>query len=514
MRKRRNITAILISATLAAACFFPITALAGASYNTLDNTSFQDSISNADWNNPAGDVYSENNRLVFPETSTGDTKLITKAAVKVNKMLTNMFDADYRMQIQKLPAGEEFVLACGLSSIEGAIGNEGNVEIVLLNNGGIQAEVRAYETEGEAVQLLEPISLGISEGDSIHVEMDLTTKQHYTVKLNGKEIFDGEIPVTGAGRLGFLQTGKCHVVVSDVRIGVYSYDRPENCNVEEHFDDGGYNKALLTNTMYTPDKYFPLSISVEKYNDDYVLMHRNSGLSYISTKYQYSNFEISFDIPYWQRKDIIDEEGNIVTPKSGWIGVTYGDEAIEQIGWVYVDAPDMIYFTNSSQVQSLRGENRVLADLANTKYDFFAEEETRGFSVKIKLVDAHLDVAVKWMEESEYETVASYELPYGNTPTGYIHIWGCEPNNFAIDNLVIKNLDEDPNLIETEVVRTNVEVPADYSYEHEKVVYRDQSNFQWYILIPCTAAASILWIAITLVVKRYKNRKETSRDEK
>lgn len=160
MRNKRSVTAILISAALVATCFFPATAFAGASYKTIDSTSFQEKISSSDWNNPEEDVYSENNKLVFPQTSTADTKLITKTAVKVNEMLPNMFDADYRMQIQKLPAGEEFVLACGLSSIEGIIGSEGNVEVVLSNNGGIKAEVRAYETEGEAIQLLKPVSIG------------------------------------------------------------------------------------------------------------------------------------------------------------------------------------------------------------------------------------------------------------------------------------------------------------------------------------------------------------------
>ena len=79
---------------------------------------------------------------------------------------------------------------------------------------------------------------------------------------------------------------------------------------------------------------------------------------------------------------------------------------------------------------------------------------------------------------------------------------------------MIKNLDESPNLIEPEVVQTNVAVPEDYNYKPEDMLYKNQDTFQWYILIPCAAAVSILWVVIIRVVKRYKNRKEMSCNEK
>ena len=56
---------------------------------------------------------------------------------------------------------------------------------------------------------------------------------------------------------------------------------------------------------------------------------------------------------------------------------------------------------------------------------------------------------------------------FAPSPTGYIHIWGSEPNNFAIDNIVVTNKDKNPRLIETEYKAGTVIVPEDYIEKYQ-----------------------------------------------
>lgn len=526
MKKGLKFTVFLLTAVCIAACFRPITSYAGRSKVAVGNSSFAEKINNTIWNNPEGDVLSENNKLVFPAESTEDTRLISKSALRQNELTPVMFHAEYAIKAAQLPEGQEFVLACGLSSIESRLGEEGNVELALANNGGITAALRAYEAEGEATILAEPQKTGVSQGSSFKVELTLTSGQEYTVKVNGKEIYNGTLPVNGEGRIGFLQTGGCRVEISDMNIDIYSYDTPENPNIEEHFDGGTFDTSKLTSYMVWSYGYFPCYVKVEPYNDDDVLMFRNSGIAYLGTKYKYSNFELTFDVPYLQRTDVKQEDGTTELPKSEWFGITYGDEYIDTLDYAYsFQSPEMVFFTRGSGVYSLKIFKKQLADLSKTNHAFFDPGENRGFSVRFSLVDAHIEIGIKWMDEGNFTTVASYDLPDGVTPTGYVHIWGSEPSNFAIDNVVLKNLDENPKLIETEYKSGKVIVPEDYSYEPMEMVYRtgldmageeeskEKAVNNWYLMIPCAAAVAVLCVVIPLLVGKMQKRKERRSDE-
>ncbi len=519
MRKKIRLTAVLMFIAMCTACFLPMTSFAGISYEVINNTSFEEKISSAIWNNPESDVLSDNGKLVFPEESTEYTRLISKTAVKQSKELEKMFDAEYTLKPIKIPKGKEFILACGLSAIESVAGEEGTVELVLTNNGGITASLRVYETDGEPTELAKATKIGASVGSNLNVSIQLTTSQKYTAKINGKQIYSGKLPISGAGRIGFLQTGECHVEISSMNIMTYSYDTPENSNIEEHFDDDGFNASLLyAKMLFSYSKYYPSSLDVQEYNGNEVLMFQNAGQGLISTTQQYSNFEMTFDVPYLQRVAESDEDGNTIVPRSGWIGITFGDEAMSQGTDRYVDAIDMIYFASGSQVRSLKKESTpILADLANSKYAFWGEKETRGFSIKFSLVDAHIEVGIKWMDEKNFTTVASYDLEHGITPTGYIHIWLCQPSNLAIDNLVVTNLDKNAALIETEYKSSKVIVPDDYAYQAESMTYnpelKEDEGFNWYLIIPCAAVVAVLCVAVPAIVVKTQKGKEKRKNE-
>lgn len=506
-----------LGALLAVLCMgfslIPITANAGSSKITIDGASFSEKIDNTVWNNPNSDVAVDAGKLVFPAESTADTRLISKTAVSKSDLIEDMLRATFTVEATAIPEGKAFLFAIGLRSIESLPGEKGNIEIALQNKGGIFANVSAYESSDTATALADGKQLS---GNKFAFEVQLTTKQHLTVKINNLTVYDGEIPVTGEGRIGFLQTGGCHVAVSEMKIENFSYNTPENVNVNETFDNGTMDTSVLTSSMIKDYGYYPCRISVDKYLGNDVMLFKNSGLGYIGTKYQYSNFEMTFDIPYYQRTEVYSENFELLTPKSAWFGISFGDEYIDTSWYDYdYKSPYMIYFDEWSQIRDLKNNHKILATLGDTGHAFFTDGEERGFSVKMTVMDARVTIGVKWMEEEAFTTVCEYDIANGQTPTGYIHIWGSEPNNFAIDNIVITNKDTGAQLTQTEYKAGKVVVPEDYAYEKAEMIFKStdgneedtDNGFNWYLLIPCAGGVCLLCILGSVIISSRRKKK-------
>ena len=132
------------------------------------------------------------------------------------------------------------------------------------------------------------------------------------------------------------------------------------------------------------------------------------------------------------------------------------------------------------------------------------------------MIDGIVTAQMKWLEEENYDTVLNYSLN-GGTPTGYIHIWSPKAANFAIDNLKLDNLDENPNVIETEYRSGNIEIPTSVQPKQQERIYAktEEKGCTWYWLIPITAAAGAFALAVTaLIVCGRDKRKEAARDGK
>ncbi len=497
----------------------PMLSHAGESQLRIEKQSFEEKIDNSLWNNPEGDVLSQNGNLVFPVESTADTRLITKNPAKLYEAIPVVFDAKYTMKLQTLPKGKEFVFACGLARIESYVGEDDNIELVFKNEGGLTVGLRAYE-DGKAVELVSGKKIGTSLGNSITVLAQMTAQKQYTIKVNGQTIYSGVVPASGEGRLGFLQSGECEAEISDLQIILYSYDTPENPNIEERFNDETFDCSKITTKMIYPTTYYPFDFGVQEYNGESVLMLENACLSYLVTKYQYSNFEMTFDVPYLQRVNEVDENGKVIKPQSGWFAICYGEESESQDGHGFLNSADCIMFDLYSTVKSLNHgtDNQILrANLAKTEYDYAAADETRGFSVLLRMVDGHIDIGIKWMEENEFKIISSYDLDTHATPTGYIRIWACETANWAMDNLVIKNLDDGANIIETEYKTAKVNVPADFEFSREELKYRksDEKNTDamWYLTIPCATVLAVAFVGVSMLLTKKKAKTEEKKHE-
>lgn len=450
-----------------------MTAFAGSKDTVIGNSSFAEEINTDIWNNPEEDVTVEKGKLIFPKDGTEETRLITVAAAQDNERITELFQASLTMKLTELPENETFAFAFGLQTVEAYHGNRGNVEVAFTNAGGLKVAVIAYGDGGKATTVVEPTSCG-TMNSNISIEATLMKEGKLTLKVAGKTLCnDVQLPVAGTGRLGFLQTGNCGAEVSKVQFTIRGYDAPENCNVEENFDNGYMNTSVFSSKTVWSSDWYPQSLSVQEYNGNNVLKYERTYLAYIGTRYQYSNFEMTFDVPYMNRKDVRDESGELIEPATTNFVLSFGGDAMDYSNYGYTQAAEAIVFHPTSAVSDLKSnhsgkdENHLIfnPDYASDK----------GFSVKLSVIDAVVTVGLKWLDEENYTTVLTYTRESG-TPTGYIHLWTNVLGNMAVDNIKIVNKDLNPNIITVDATYDNYDRVPDFKYEKAELKFREDAQ--------------------------------------
>ena len=506
MRRVKRIAYALLTAVVLTVSVFPsFKAKAGMNEILLDESTLEGN----EWNNPEGDVLIEEKKIVFSKDSTDYTRFITKTAAKKDGSFDTLVEFSGKITLKQLPKEKSFILAFGLSSIESFQGDAGNIEVAFTNNGGIKMSIAVYDDTGSVKEITKPIACGISLNTAADVKVAIDTDGHIRVAVNGREISVGKLPMSGEGCVGFMQTGGCSAEVSKVRVVHYGYDRPENTNIEENFDKGAMDVSVLQAKMVGAIDCYPREQVIEEYQGNQVMMFRNTGMAYIGTVYQYSNFELTFDIPYLQSKAQYEEDGSLKSDGTQNIVVSYGGEQVkwQDAGWKIVADSIVI---RDGLIYSNNHQDRDYAVLEQNPF----EDET-GFSLKLTVVDGNVTVGMKSLQEKSFRTLLSYRTDAG-TPSGHVHIWTPGAANFAIDNIKITNLDESPNLIHTEFQSGKIEVPKDYQEEPIKRVYAvpEKEGTSWYLLIPVAAVTGGVILGVSaLVVNRKKRIKEATRDE-
>ena len=510
MKNKKRKFALLLVTLLVAGNVFAFPVHAGTMTTTIGDDSYKEEIDNTVWNNPDGDVAVESGKLVFSNESTDTTRLISKASVVRSEQLSELFDAEFTMNFSALPEGKEFIFAMGLSSIESLSGEQGNLEISFTNQGGLTVQVKEYADGDTPNVLIQPKKCGSTHNAKVSIAF--SNAGVLTLKVNGSVIGECKPSGNGEGSVGFLQTGNCGVQISNLRIAMYKYDRPENSNIFEDFESGDFNLSLFSAKMtYATPEYYPSTMRIEDYNGSKVLMFRNVGSGYLVTKQQYSNFELTFDLPYIQVEEEKDKDGNMVTPVCDSFGVSFGggtggDDAV--VG--FDEASDLLLFMNNG-VMGYKTDH----PMTDAKIHLYRESNGKVPVIKVSVLDGVVTVAVKWKEEADsaYETMLTYTM--SGTQTGYVGIWAPSgrSSTFAIDNISLKNLDKDANLIEVERTSSKVEVPADFNYEPQEVVYREteeeKAKMQTaYLLLIGLAGVCVLAIGITAGVTAVKNKKK------
>lgn len=508
---------LVLAMLLAVAGVPAMPAYAGLSALTIDKESCESELDETLWSNADGDVVGKDGILIFSNESTEATRLITKTTAMKSEYTENLAYAEFTMNFTSLPEGEKFIFALGLQSIEAMPSERGNIEIGFSNNGSLQVDVASYSDVDMAETHLEAADCG-SVKSKTKVAVNLTNGQQLFVSVNGKQVYKGAVAVSGEGSLGFLQTGSCGVEISDFKLVSYKYDRPENCDFEESFEEGIFNVNLLSSKLSTSTRYTPSKLQVEEYNGSNVLMFQNVGIGYIGTRYQYSNFELTFDVPFFQRTNIMDEDNNVISPSSDFIGISFGGDSIDSTGYGFSTAKDLILLSGSGTALSYFGGHQASAK----KHALEEADNSKAFNVRVSVIDSVVTLGVKWSDEKEYEDFFSYTI--NETPTGYVHIYAPSGTGgtFAIDNIKMVNKDASPNLIDVEFKSAKISVPEDYKYEPQGLTYNpdvttEATSDLWYLPLLIVAGSCVIVLAITagvVCINKKKSRKEGAAYEK
>lgn len=496
--------AMLLLPVLLIAIVNVIPAEAGLSATVRDSSTIQDEINTSVWNNADGKIVASDGVIIIPNESTQNTKLITKSQAVLSEGIENVATAEATLKFTNLPKGEQFALGFGLASIESGIGELGNVEVLFTNDNGFKVAVVAYAEDGQVTEVMSPKACG-SLGNT-KVKAVFTAKQQLHLTVNGKKVCEASVPVTGKGRVGFVQTGGCGVEIRNINIVTYSYDRPENCDIYEDFEDGEFNANLLNSKMiYNAVNDSKPYVGIDEYEGNKVFRFRQPRLCYLGTRYSYSNFEMTFDVPYIQRIDELDDEGNVVEYRSGQLMIAFGSEGAIFNDYAYEGSAEYLLFRGTSDIAR---KDQTVVSLKET-FPFFDPSYNKGFSIKLCVIDNQVTVYMKWIDDTDWLEVMSYGIA---TPTGTIQIWGQQDCNWVIDNFQIINKDSNPALIEVEYESSILKVPEDYNYEPAEKVYMpekvEEKQLSVYLIIPIFAVVCILAFGTVVLVHNKKKKKE------
>ena len=397
-------------------------------------------LNDTDWNITDSNIEKKGDSVVIPsQYATSDTKIISKTVAEASDDVNNISQVEMNLTLTSLPSGQQVALAFGLQSIESEIGEEGNIELTFTNNGGIKAGVVAYT--GDTETLIESKSCGVALNKSFSVKTAITSTGMLNVSINNASFCQVKLPVTGEGRFGILQTGSCGAVISGLFMKCSFYERPENTDVFEDFEKGEFNSNLFVSSS-ADNGIFPSGVKIEDYNGSKVLRFQNTRLAHFCTLHQYSNFEISFDIPYYSRHYTYDEYGNVTGKPCGNLAIGFGEEVSTPVGYAYTSDVDLIVLRSDVVYSENQKSFRVKIENMN----LFDPETDEGYSVKLTVVDGHYDVAVKSLKANDFKTIAASD--FDAQRSGYVNIWSTGNGNFAVDNVKITNLDKNPNKID------------------------------------------------------------------
>lgn len=509
--KRRNFLSLFLVISLVVTGF-SITAEAGKITKNSGFGNANQELNVAEWYDANENLVFENGKLIIPKDSDGETRIISKEMAVSGTYYKDMVSIKGTMRFTQLPQGEKFILAFGLSHVEALSEEPNNIEIAFMNQGSLAVEVTYYDENGEGQAIVPMKNTGMSVGSSLNIYAVITTDRTIKMNINGKNIFDATIPGTGEGRVGFLQTGSCGVEISDFVATFVKYDRPENTNIFEDFEQEYLNANLFECWVKSAAKS-PAHLAIQEYDGNHVLEYRNTQLAFLSTKYSYSNFELTFDVPYYCRTTTKDDAGNVVMTPANDFSVSFGDIAVNAKGDFYTESTELILFSPAS----VSGYNYRPKKFAYqfTGTDFFDLNSNEGFSVHIKMVDGHLTVAMKALDDKNYTTVG--EADYDNAKTGPIKFWTSGFGNCAIDNICITNLDKEPNLIEVEYKSAMIE-QADFDYQTAELVFRENVNadnedkedveeFHWQAIVLPTVTLCFVILAISTIISILQRRR-------
>lgn len=451
--------------------------------NVADNTSISGQIDEGKWR-VSGGVYAAGGKIVFDENCKSDARVTARTFFKDCSYggVTDVFSANYTLTINNIPEGENnrFSVASGLKKVADAVNSDGTTEVYFVNDGGtLKIGVMKNENGGKTDVVAPTADSTLAFGKQFKLGVSLVSDGYLTVTLSSptaatKIICDdatsGNVGHSLSGLISIGQTAVCSAEVSSVKISAYDYDNAETpAVITEDFANNAYNGKLFY-TRSDPNDMTTNEGGVRLENEALKFIGRPC---FISTLDSYSNFELTFDITDVARKDVTDENGNVIAKKvSGWLGISL--EADTAKGSFDNHARSNVLYT----MQVVEKESKMYNRLFLTRFEQYPNayktnelditsesNEGKVYNYKVVMQDGVFSIWYKLSDSADYLSQPLYTHDLGYTPFGSIAIMAYGDCGYTIDNLKIINNDYAPVIVERGYEAVKGRTEPDFVYE-------------------------------------------------
>ena len=491
--------ALLIGGMLSLGCFGGLSttiASAGRSeQQVVTENMYEDELSNQKWY-MTRDISHEQGKIVFDaeKTNAGSKIVSVVLANDLREMdIDTCISGTITVKVNEALTGE-FYIGFGLDRPYSAV-NSASAICLYDENGTIGIKVENFK--GESIGTVYTAETTYAYSEELVIDFDIFSAGSMYLSVNSTTLLnhDNEKTVYANGYFGFGQSASSSVEIYNAEVRAATYDTPTNTNFTETFDDG-FNSAILYSEGGANGYFTPESVVCE----DGVLKFNNvTTTGYVSTKQEYSNFTMTYDIPHIQREAVVDEQGNVITPATNWMGISIGCPAIKTTSSVAVVQSLFFYMMpvysggNAISYTCVLLNNYSIVKTASVsgEKNFFALENgldgdgnERTVNLKVQMLDGVLQVFVKYSGEPENRYGKVFEYNLGYTPMGFVQIWGYGDDfnyvqnnmangkdsycaNFWIDNLSIENTDKNAKLVEVNFQSSKFPAQDDFLYVDE-----------------------------------------------
>lgn len=453
----------------------------------LESTSFNGELSKGVFSyDSSEDIKIDANNVIYFGHTASNNKNSAKLSLraKLNQLTSlggGFATVKLSLDISDIPSGGAFIYAMALPERGSNFGANGALEFKFTKSGSDY--VLAVYKNGTGV-----IVNNLSVGSIVNLVLDFDLDGTLKITEDSKDLSVVNIGNTmPTGYVAFGYTGaKCKVAMNSVTIEVANYLTPKNPGtIVEKFDNNEFNANLWWSEAKTGVKS-PSFCHVE---NNYLRI-ANAHKPHFTSKYQYSNTSIEFDL-FDYACYTEDEDGNPIEYSSEsltvYIGIANYSEDIYtsikgqssvkvSIGGTATAAGRDVTEVFKRVSMSNAGES-VVGTLTTVNPCDKVLTNGRRTNVKIEVVDMVAKLWMKYDDMNDYgDPILTMQLR--NQPTGYIR-FGCYGDtqidtngwertlipNWSLDNITVKNLDLNPDICEMPAFKSNIyDTGSDWPY--------------------------------------------------
>ena len=442
---------------------------------------------------------------------TENSPLFLSKEIFLNETEDSFGEITAKVKAINIAGGANFGILTGVSNYTKEKVGSKNTTFVYLNpyGGNFYLGIKTYDENGNANVLVRAPQDGIiatpDENGFVEIYVKIDNKGIIKVSLNGAEKYTSNSTVAKchiSGYCGIAMEGSStglNVQIFDVLLKNKYYSRPENVNVDEDFNYGGYNPNEF---YFRQEPYMSSFTNTGGYVKDDKLWFDN--LAYntsFTTKYQYSDFEIQFDIDDIRREPV-GEGASLSYPISSFVGVYWGvPDATSRFGDGVSTVYPLVYIATEVSEKTwgratgsdgkpeptrifAMGNGMNASFVLPTKYDYWDTKcEGKILQLKINVTSNIVNVYLRfttdpsgyWCHEDKNGDPLTFTMKQavvgnvalttmGNNYYVYPNSVGSSCGHFSVDNLKITNKDDNGNVIQSEKGTTYRELPTDYQY--------------------------------------------------